>query len=126
MDKWLAFAELPCRGAFSSLPLPADVSVNISAKKPKMKAGAGAEELNVGVGGGEVGGEEAIFSNRTSVVRNRLPSLKPKQCLTLTPHHIFRVLHTHLGEPPTFMHRTKGLCVVRLSPKLGIVCGTAG
>lgn len=76
--------------------------------------------------GGEVGGEEAIFSNRTSVVRNRLPSLKPKQCLTLTPHHIFRVLHTHLGEPPTFMHRTKGLCVVRLSPKLGIVCGTAG
>ena len=50
MDKWLAFAELHCRGAFSSLPLPADVSVNIGAKKPKTKAGAGAEELNVGAG----------------------------------------------------------------------------
>ena len=48
VDKWLAFAELHCRGAFSSLPLPADVSVNIGAKKPKTKAGAGAEELNVG------------------------------------------------------------------------------
>lgn len=52
VDKWLAFAELHCRGAFSGLPLPADVSVNISAKKPKMKAGAGAEELNVGGRGG--------------------------------------------------------------------------
>lgn len=66
------------------------MSLNISAKKPKMKAGAGAEELKVGVGG-----EEAIISNRTSVVKNRLPSLKPKQCLTLTLHHIFRVVHTH-------------------------------
>lgn len=86
VDKWLAFAELHCGGAFSSLPLPADVSVNISAKKPKMKAGAGAEELNVGVGWT---GWRGIFSNRTSVVRNWLPSLKPKQCLTLTLHHIF-------------------------------------
>lgn len=65
-----------------------------------MKAGAGAEELNVGVGvgGGGWRGEEAISSNRTSVVKNRLPSLKPKQCLTLTLHHIFRVLHTHLRQ----------------------------
>lgn len=54
VDKWLAFAELRCRGAFSSLPLPADVSVNISAKKPKTKAGAGAEELNVEAGVGVI------------------------------------------------------------------------
>lgn len=47
VDEWLAFAKLHCRGAFSSLPLPADVSASIIAKKPKLEAGAGAEELNV-------------------------------------------------------------------------------
>jgi len=47
VNKWLAFAKLRCRGAFNSLPLPADVSLSITAKKPKLEAGAGAEELNV-------------------------------------------------------------------------------
>lgn len=64
VDKWLAIAELRCRGAFSGLPLPADVSVNISAKKPKMKAGAGAEEPSVregGRGGGKGGFQQQNF-----------------------------------------------------------------
>lgn len=46
-DKWLALAKLHCRGAFSCLPLPADVSLSTIAKKPKLEAGAGVEELNV-------------------------------------------------------------------------------
>lgn len=61
VNKWLAFAELRCREAFSSLPLPADVSVNISAKKPKMKAGAGAEELSVREGGGGLSETELLL-----------------------------------------------------------------
>lgn len=47
VNKWLAFTKLHCRGAFNSLPLPADVSLSITTKKPKLEAGAGAEELNV-------------------------------------------------------------------------------
>lgn len=47
VNKWLAFAKLHCRGAFNSLPLPADVSLHITAKKLKLEAGAGAEEVNV-------------------------------------------------------------------------------
>lgn len=47
VNKWLAFAKLHCRGAFSSLLLPADVPLSITAKKPKLEAGAGALELNV-------------------------------------------------------------------------------